>query len=68
MIKVLYPILAVAFAVLLYLHLTADYTMSQEQAKAYCHATVYYGHSIQEDDLYIQPSDIGKVDLKPMPY
>lgn len=30
--------------------------------------TVYYNKSVQEDDLYIQPSDLGKVDLKPMPY
>lgn len=28
---------------------------------------VFYSEGVQEDDLYIEPEDIGKVDLKRMP-
>lgn len=53
-------------------HYTADYTMTQEQAnitakQAQKPITIYLENGVQEDDIYIQPSEIGKVDIKPMP-
>lgn len=41
-----------------------DYTMTPEQAQAYCRpAEVYMLSGVQEDDLFIPQSSIGRVDL-----
>lgn len=46
-------------------YLTADYTMTEAQAQKYCTpAEVYMVGNIQEDDLFIPASSIGRVDLK----
>lgn len=43
-----------------------DYTMSDAQAKAYCQQkpVIIYTRGTAEDDFYIQPEDIGRVDLR----
>ena len=43
----------------------SDHTMTEAQAQKYCtKAEVYMLNNVQEDDLFIPASSIGKVDLK----
>lgn len=58
--------LAGLLAMSMYFNFTADYTMTQAQANR-MQAPVKVFFAGAEDDLYIQPSDIGRVDLVPMP-
>jgi hypothetical protein len=77
--NIIIAVLAIALIGSIWYQSTADYTMSEAQAKAYCTPTVvhlpvfrnkaivFFANNVHEDDLYIRPQDMGKVDLQPLP-